>query len=199
MIDVVAIGLRESTVSPEAHQLFRTLIDELVSTGSITQPEHPDLVRELAREDWLVVDGDVVTAVYPFALESSGIRVTIQGQERFAMCAIDALGITPMLSMSVEIAAICPETGESLHLSVAVDGTITTTPSDVVVVRRRQRGSAHLSRCAATRFFVSGDAAERWRAESGDAGDLILSPGDAFSEATLIFGRCYTDGVRMVI
>lgn len=199
MIDAAAIGLRESVVSPEAHQLFRALIDELVNTGTITQPEQQDLVQELAREDWLVPSGELVTAVYPFALEPSGIRVTIEGQERFAMCAIDALGIASMLSTPVEINATCPQSGEPLSLSVALDGTVSTMPSDVVVVRRRQGGSAHLSRCAATRFFASGDAAERWRAESGDAGDLILSPDDAFAEASLIFGRCYTDGLRMVI
>lgn len=197
MIDAAAIGLRESVVSPEARQLFRALVDQVVATGTITPPDQLVLVRELADEDWLVVDGDLVTAVYPFALEPSGIKVMVNGQQRFAMCAIDALGIEPMLSIPVEISATCPETGEPLALSV--DESVTTTPPGVVVVRRRQAGSAHLSRCAATRFFASGHAAERWCDRSGDADDLILSPKDALAEATLIFGRCYTDGVRMVI
>lgn len=199
MLDAVSIGLRESVVSPDAHQVFRDLIDDLVATGTIDQPDQLELIRELASEDWLVANGGKVTAVYPFSLEPTGIQVTINGQTRYAMCAIDALGIAPMLSVPVEVDASCPETGERLHLSVAPESTISTSPDDVVIVRRRQGGSAHLSRCAATRFFASTDAADGWRTRDGDENDVILTPAEALAEATLIFGRCYTDGVRMVL
>lgn len=189
---------RESRVSPAAHRLYRELIDGFLATSNVPDGGDRNLLRELAGEDWLALDdAGRVSVLYPFSLSSSGIDVTVNGVERQAMCAIDALGVAAMLNAEVRIEATCPVSGE--YLDIGVDGSVSSNPPGVVVLRRRQGGSAHLSRCAATRFFRSATDAEAWRAGSGADGDVVLSLADAYREASDVFGRAYSDGVRMVI
>jgi integrase len=47
---------------------------------------------------------------------------TIHGHKAEAMCAIDALGIAPMLDEAIEIASRDPLTGEDVHVRLAPDG-----------------------------------------------------------------------------
>ena len=191
---------RASSLSQEAHHLYRALIDEVIATGRVTAPEPSPALDELRQNDWLVVDEQgEISVLYPFSLSPTSVAVQFDGHERFAMCATDALGLAPMLATGVRIDTTCPQTGEALQVDVSPKGTISSTLPGVVVMRRRQQGAAHLSRCGATRFFSSGTAAEEWRAQHGAPGDVVLSLAEAYQEAETMFGRCYSDGVRVWI
>ena len=56
-----------------------------------------------AAGSWGMVAGDwagrdqagVIVALYPFSTVPTPVRVRLDGAERYAMCAIDALGIAP--------------------------------------------------------------------------------------------------------
>jgi hypothetical protein len=200
MLSLRYVGLRESRVSKEAHELYRTLIDTLVRTGARPDTEQSDVLRELAEQDWIALDdtGQVIV-LYPFSLEPSEIEVRLKGQNLYAMCAIDALGMAPMLDSPVEIQSACPQTGDVIQISVTAQGFPTSITGDVAVLRRRQAGAAHLNRCAATRFFRSNADACDWRDAHGHPDDVVLSLRDAFIEAAGIFGRCYSDGIRLVL
>lgn len=200
MTDVDEIGLRESRISAGAHELYRSLVDGFMVDGSIPGLDKTAQLRELASEDWLALDdAGRVSVLYPFSLTSTGIEVVLRGVTRYAMCAIDALGIAPMLGADVEIRTSCPVSGDPLLINVGPSGQVSADPDSVVVLRRRQTGAAHLSRCAATRFFSSSETAVDWRAAHGEAEDVILSLGEAFREAGMIFGCCYSSGVRMML
>lgn len=191
---------RESRVSPAAHQLYRELIDGFLATGNVQGSGNIDLLRELAGEDWLALDEDGrVMVLYPFSLTPTGIEVTVDGTERQAMCAIDALGIAAMLDAEVRVRTTCSLSGAPLQIGIDASGSVSSTPDGAVVLRRRQGGAAHLSRCAATRFFRSAADAEQWHAGDGEDGDEVLSLAEAYREASVIFGRAYRDGVRLVI
>ena len=67
-------------------------------------------LRRLAREDLVHHDpatGAILVA-YPFSGRSTAHQVRFDGREVYAMCAIDALGIAPMLDEAVEIASFDP-------------------------------------------------------------------------------------------
>ena len=77
----------------------------------------------LDEEDLVQVrEGDVDIA-YPFSAIPTPFVVRLaDGQERYACCATDALGIAPMLGRHVHIRSQCHHCGTSLEISVDPDG-----------------------------------------------------------------------------
>jgi hypothetical protein len=60
-----------------------------------------------------------VDVAYPFSAFPTPFVVRLaDGQERYACCAIDALGIAPMLAQRVRIRSRCHHCGEPLELGV---------------------------------------------------------------------------------
>ncbi len=76
-------------------------------------PQHPvaevtQAIRQLDEDDMILVEESRVTIVYPFASRATPFKVLLaDGRERYAVCAIDALGIAPMLGQSITIRSHC--------------------------------------------------------------------------------------------
>jgi hypothetical protein len=80
-------------------------------------------LRALDDDDLLVLRGDLVTLAYPFSAAPTGfVARRARGGDRFICCAIDALGLAPMLGEPVEVAATCHHSGAPLRFVVATDG-----------------------------------------------------------------------------
>jgi len=80
-------------------------------------------LRNLDDDDLLVLRGDLVTLAYPFSAAPTGfVARRAGGSERFICCAIDALGLAPMLGEPVEVAATCHRSRAPLRFAVAPDG-----------------------------------------------------------------------------
>jgi hypothetical protein len=83
----------------------------------------PGAVREavvkLDEDDLIqIVDGRIEIA-YPFSAKSTPFVVRLpEGGERYVCCAIDALGMAPMLGQTVAIRSRCHHCGESMEMSV---------------------------------------------------------------------------------
>jgi hypothetical protein len=87
----------------------------------------PARVREqlttLDERDLLLLEEEEVRLAYPFSATPTPFVVRLEdGQERFACCAIDALGIAPMLGTRVVIRSRCHHCGEPLELAVPATG-----------------------------------------------------------------------------
>ena len=84
------------------------------------------LDRELTRldaQDHIFLQDGAVTLAYPFSGLPNAFRVRLaNGAERYACCAIDALGIAPMAGARVEIRARCHHCGTPLEFSAAPAG-----------------------------------------------------------------------------
>jgi hypothetical protein len=83
----------------------------------------PDGIRaDLARldeDDLIQIREGLVDVAYPFSAFPTPFVVQLaDGQERYACCAIDALGIAPMLGQRVRIRSRCHHCGEPLELWV---------------------------------------------------------------------------------
>jgi len=195
---------RAAHLSPDAQRVFVTLVDGMVETGAppdldalagvIGMPAEriEQLLDELVRADWLARDsGGRLNAIYPFALTPTGIDVTVGDQRLPVMCAVDALGVAPMLGRRVVAHARCVQCERAIDIHVAPTGIARRRPRSTVVIRRLTAGAAHASRCAATRFACSPTHADEWLALHGGPDDVMQSLETAFIEARQIFGDTY--------
>jgi hypothetical protein len=80
-------------------------------------------IAELDEKDLVAIhDGQVVLA-YPFAAAPTAFRLVLPDRrERYAVCAIDALGVAPLLGHPVIIHSGCHHCGQPLTLAVRPDG-----------------------------------------------------------------------------
>lgn len=82
-----------------------------------------DALPALDAEDVIQLRDDRVEVAYPFAAIPTAFTVQFAGgTERFACCAIDALGMSPMFWEPVQIASRCHHCGAHLALVVGPDG-----------------------------------------------------------------------------
>lgn len=87
----------------------------------------PRVIREtlvaLDEDDLVQVRAGQVDMAYPFsAIQTPFVVQLADGQDRYACCAIDALGIAPMLGQHVHIRSQCHHCRTSLQVSVDPDG-----------------------------------------------------------------------------
>ena len=82
-----------------------------------------ETLAALDEEDLVQVREGHVDIAYPFSAIPTPFVVRLaHNQERYACCATDALGISPMLGRHVHIRSQCHHCGMSLELSVDPDG-----------------------------------------------------------------------------
>ena len=77
----------------------------------------------LDAEDVLLLEQDAVVIAYPFSGVPNDFAVDLgDGRDRYACCAIDALGLAPMIGRRVHIRSRCHDCAEPLALDVTPDG-----------------------------------------------------------------------------
>jgi hypothetical protein len=123
---------RAARQTPVLQAIYRLFLDR-EGAASITEiaaslpgARRSSLEEELVRldEDDLiqVMDGRVEIA-YPFSVRPTAFTVRLdEAAERYVCCAIDALGMAPMLGKRVEVTAECHHCGQLLQFPVTPDG-----------------------------------------------------------------------------
>jgi alkylmercury lyase-like protein len=100
-------------------------VEEIVSALPAQAPEkvRAALVG-LDREDLIRLDAGRVDLAYPFSASRTPFVLDLGpgGGERYVCCAVDALGIAPMLGRSVRIRSRCHHCAEPIELSVGPAG-----------------------------------------------------------------------------
>lgn len=191
-------------IDPLAREVLRAVLDRFVVDGGPVEVE--TLFRHLpghARRDIdeaigllderdliLVQDGKVMLA-YPFAATPTAFRVRLpDGRERYAVCAVDALGIAPMLGQPVRVRSSCHHCGEPLEIDVRPDGPVGGGGVMVWVgVRGDIRQKACSSICLALNFFRSKDHLREWREKHPEVPGAAAVLEEAFKLGARIFGE----------
>jgi len=117
---------------------LRTILGHFIANGGPLKievvrallPEHDassvdGAIAHLDDKDMILVQDGWVKLADPFAGAPTAFAVVLQdGRERYAVCAIDALGIPAMLAQPVTIRSRCYHCREPLELHVQPDGPV---------------------------------------------------------------------------
>jgi hypothetical protein len=111
----------------------------------------PDAARERAAAldaaDLIGLSGDRVQVAYPFTASPTAFQVILRGGRAcYACCAIDALGVAPMLGTPVTVRSRCHRSAEPLVFDVGpVAGPREATPGILTWIERGQLGGERRS------------------------------------------------------
>jgi hypothetical protein len=194
---------RAQRLSPGQRALYQWVLRSFAA-GAVPAPEAladaatglevelEEAFAGLAREDLVHRDpqtGQILVA-YPFSGRPTAHRARIDGgAEVFAMCAIDTLGIAPMLSLPVEVVSRDPVGGGEVWVRVDPgDGAWWEPPEAVVLAARICEGPSFESCCRALNFFCSTASAEHYLLEHPSVKGMPISIPDAIEVGRLVFG-----------
>lgn len=149
------------------------------------------ILRDLAAADFIGLDSTGgILAAYPFSAVATPHRVLLpSGVETYAMCAVDALGIPPMLGCDAIIASADPVTTAPITVRF-VNGQAQWSPAEAVVWvgRRSCKGPALAVCCHYLNFFENCDTARKWADGHPEIIGGIASQADAVRLGRDIFG-----------
>jgi hypothetical protein len=112
--------------------------------------------------------------------------VIVNGVRRFAMCAIDALGMAAMLDRELDIEGRCAICDVPIASRVRPGTLVTVTPATTMVVARRDEAEPAFAACCPFTVFACGqEHADRFMRQV--PGTRALSLGDALRHAEAIF------------
>jgi len=172
--------------------------DTLADAASSFEIEIEAALATFARED--LVDHDPATGAilvaYPFSGTPRGHRVLVDGNHYVeAMCAIDALGIAPMLGLPIEITSRDPHTGTEIWVRLDPGEGAWWEPQSAVVLDGCvcTDGPSYRNWCAALNFFESGESALRYLAANPDVSGRAIPLPEAIELGRSIFGDLLPD------
>lgn len=199
---------RLRTLSDGERQMYRWILrsfgagappgaDALADAASQFELEVEPALERLAYADLVHHDpatGAILVA-YPFSGRPSAHRVRLDGREVYAMCAIDALGIAPMLDEWIEVLSCDPFTGEEIRVQLEPDGQGSWQPRQAVVVcGTAGGGEACTGCCPVLNFFVGTASAEGWLTARPDVRGTVISMEDAIAAGRTVFGDVLKNG-----
>jgi Alkylmercury lyase len=146
----------------------------------------------LAREDLVHADatGRPVVA-YPFSAAPRGHRVLIDGKHWVeAMCAIDALGIAPMLELPIEIYSQDPVSGGEIRVRLDPTEGAWWEPTEGAVLAGSACSDGPSCRgcCDVLNFFQTADNAVLYQREHPEIAGKPISLPDAIEAGRIVFG-----------
>ncbi|MGN9912772.1 alkylmercury lyase family protein [Phytohabitans sp. LJ34] len=198
---------RITGVSAPARRVHRAILRAFASTGrppdrdsltAVTGPSLDALLRELHDRDVVRLDerGGILAA-YPFSGRPTTHTVAIAGGATvYAMCAIDALGMSAMLGRDTTIRSTDPHNGHQVTVTVH-DGQAAWEPVTAVVVNGVTGTSADedccvpaVDRCCSVlNFFTDPASAHSWLAARPAVSGVVLDQGEAMQTGVDTFGR----------
>jgi hypothetical protein len=172
--------------------------DELADAASEFELEVEPALGRLQSADLVHHDSasGAILVAYPFSGRQTAHRVRIDGREVYAMCALDALGIAPMLGEPTTIASRDPLTGAEIEVSLEPEGRGSWEPEEAVLVTGTAGGADSCDACCPVlNFFASAENAERWLAAHPSVRGAVVSLPDAIVAGRSLFGDLLDEGV----
>lgn len=193
---ILPLKRRQDECSDQVKMLHRQILRAFVTRGRMPTRQEmsrhvddPDAaIKALSDGAMLVMDKDGTTVgAYPFTMDAREHRVQVNGQQVFAMCALDALAISPMFNMRAHIASRCRLTGTPVNIWQS--GEVIENPDEAGDVQLGIHWGAEAdgvscadSLCLEMMYLKNEDVARKWL--MGDAGNreiFTLSEAMAFS------------------
>jgi hypothetical protein len=179
----------------------QTILRAFATTGCPPAPHDLDQVAAGTADQVLRALHDVdairltsygeIAVAYPFSAASTRHRVRIGDQvDVYAMCAVDALGIAPMLRQDTVIESIDVTTGGPISV-VTRNGRSAWAPSGAVVFIGADAGGGASADCCCDylNFFADRSSAQAWTAEHAAVPGQIIDQSEAEALAARLFGH----------
>jgi Alkylmercury lyase len=170
--------------------------EELAGAASELELEVETTLELLQQRDLVHHDpsSGAILVAYPFSGRPTAHRVRLNGREVYAMCALDALGIAPMLGEPIEILSRDPLTGDGIRVELAPEGDGDWQPHEAVVVSGTTGPGESCDRCCPVlNFFASAESAERWLGLNSHVRGLVVPMQDAITAGRAVFGDLLKD------
>ena len=171
---------------------------ELERTARAHGADPAAVLAELAARDVIAFGADgEIRAAYPFSPVPTGIQVRWAGGPlTYAMCAIDALGISAMLGRPVTITAAEPGTGRIVTVHAHRDQARWNPRRAVVFAGETgDQGCLSVDRtCGYINFFTSARAARAWVGHCPGVTGMIMNQARALCEGVAEFGAFLHQG-----
>ena len=114
------LARRAARERPEFRRVLQLFVER---GGPVLIDEISQALVALDDEDLIRIRDGKVDVAYPFTASPTSFVVRLpDGQDRFACCAVDALGIAPMIGQPVEIGSRCHHCGAPLDLTSTPEG-----------------------------------------------------------------------------
>jgi hypothetical protein len=122
---ILPLKERQEDCSKEVKELHQHVLRSFVTQGRILTREEmaqhvsnlEDAVNVLQGHDMVVFSGDgEPVGAYPFTTEEREHKVQVNGHQVYAMCALDALAVSPMFGMRTQITSRCRITGDPIRI-----------------------------------------------------------------------------------
>ena len=139
-----------AAISAAARATLGEILDRLLAAGvpiGVETLGDPAAVAELDARDLVSVSEGRVVLAYPWSgTPTAFVAVLDDGRERWACCAIDALGLAPMLGRPVAVRTRCHHCAAALALRVEPSGPL---DGDGVMAWVGDRGDLRGKACTA--------------------------------------------------
>jgi hypothetical protein len=148
-------------------------------------------LARLASEDLVHANHDELLVAYPFSARPRGHRVLIDNSRTVeAMCAIDALGIGPMLGVAIEVTSRDPISGGEIWVRLDPAEGAWWEPEHAVVLTGSVSpvGPSFQGCCDVLNFFESTETAEQYLRDHPDIAGFPISIPDAIEAGRAVFG-----------
>jgi hypothetical protein len=189
-------AVRKAILQAFAHEGIAPSVPDLAQSLGLPLTAMLAACRTLAAAD-LIVWQDATTHIvsaYPFSGSQTAHQVLLGGHTaRYAMCAIDALGIPFMLGQGARIRSACFFCHTPVTVDIA-DGLLhRATPSTLVVWLSEQEGCRVAEvRCPVMNFFCEAAHLRAWHAASPQERGISLSVLEALDVGKATFGALLT-------
>lgn len=187
---VLPLKERQESCSPAVKALHQAILRSFVENGrSLTRAEIAQQINDvdaavtiLQSNDLVVFDeGGEPLGAYPFTMETRAHQIQVNGQQVHAMCALDALAVSPMFGIDTEINSRCRVTDDPIHIQQT--GTTITNMAEVgdvhfgIVWSAAEGGSCCAdSLCLEMIFLRDGAVAAQWLATDPESREIFTLP-----------------------
>jgi hypothetical protein len=176
---ILPLLARQQDCSDQIKALHQDILASFVEQGHIlTREQMADHVSDLEKAINVLKSHDLVVfsaddepvGAYPFTMDEREHKVRINGHQVYAMCALDALAVSPMFGMDTQVSSTCRATGDPVRIE----------QSGKTIQNPGQAGDVHFgiiwgaanpcfccadSLCMEMMFLRDGNIAENWLTE----------------------------------
>lgn len=177
---------RKKKLTKKCRETHSNILNAFAQTTLVENDYDPELLDMLAAQDLIVFDKDnkIISGAYPFSQKETPHQIYINNEKIYAMCAFDAVAISPVFNIKTKIISNCYLTQEKVVIKQSGNQLEKVTPTaDVHIgIRWQTPGScAAQSLCMEMVFLLDNKVANQWRDNNADKDIYCLDEAIAFA------------------